>query len=405
MARSEKFTFAGHDGGALDGRLELPTGPVRAYALFAHCFTCGKDGHAATRVSRGLAAAGIATLRFDFTGLGGSAGDFGNAGFTCDVQDIVAAGRAMAAAGKPVGLLVGHSLGGAAVIAAAGKMAEVEAVATIGAPFDVGHVLHHFGEQLRALDGRERTTVKLAARTFEIGRTFVERLRGQPQGQRLADLHKPLLVMHAPADEVVAIESARRIFEAARHPKSFVSLDGADHLLTDARHAAWAAGMLAAWADRYLPAQTVLAEPDASEGVVLVAGAGIGRFQHSVLAGAHRFITDEPTRIGGDDAGPSPYDLLLAALGACTAMTLRLYAERKGIPLADARVQLRHERCHGEDCGVWARLERIERVIELVGDLSAAQRTRLLEIADKCPVHRTLTEGVEIATTPAPPAA
>ncbi len=405
--RSERFDFPGGNGHRLAARLDQPEAPPRAHALFAHCFTCGKDVHAASRLSAALAAEGIATLRFDFTGLGGSDGEFANTGFASNLEDLVAAADHLRAAGRAPALLIGHSLGGAAVLAAAARVPEARAVAVIGAPFEVGHVLHHLGPHLREIEERGEAMVQLGGRPFAIRRAFVDDVRAQDQAPRIAGLGRALLVMHAPRDAVVGIDEARRIYEAARHPKSFVSLDDADHLLSRREDAAYAARVLAAWASRYLPPAASPApeptEPAADEGLVVVEETGAGRFQQRITAGAHRLLADEPRRVGGLDSGPAPYDLLLAALGACTAMTLRLYAERKGLPLERARVTLRHARIHAADCADCetqeGKVDEITREITLEGaGLDAAQRARLLEIADRCPVHRTLEGEVRIRT-------
>lgn len=402
MIATEKFTFTGKDGQTLDGRLELPlyTKP-RAAALFAHCFTCTKQSHAATRVAAALAAKGLAVLRFDFTGLGGSDGDFANAGFVTNVEDLTCAAQALAERGLPPMLLVGHSLGGAAVLAAAQHIPDARAVATLGAPFDTSHVFEHFGAAIEEIEKDGESEVVLAGRKFRIARGFLEQGRDQPQGDRIADLGLPLMVMHGPQDEVVSIENARLIFEAARHPKSFVALDRADHLLTEPGSAEYAANMIAAWAMPYLADLPV--EPRADfAGTVEVSTAG-GKFAQWVRTASHEFIADEPISFGGSDHGPTPYDLLLAALGTCTSMTIQMYAERKKLPLDSVRIELEHSRDHHTDCvdceekGV--PIQAIDRAIELSGDLTEEQRQRLMEIADKCPVHKTMSGELHIHST------
>jgi len=401
MIAVEKFTFPGAGGHMLDGRLEKPLyQEPRGAALIAHCFTCGKQSHAATRLAAALAAKGLAVLRFDFTGLGGSDGDFANAGFVSNVEDLAAAARALDVVGLPPDLLIGHSLGGAAVIAAAELIPQAKAIVTINAPFDTEHVFDKFGDALGIIEQEGEADVRLAGRTFHISRAFVEQGRNQPQGERLAQLGRPLLVLHAPGDEVVGIDNARAIFQAARHPKSFVAIDGADHLMTHPGAAAYAAEMIAAWGTPYLrqaePANERLA------GRVEVSPAG-GKFAQSVRTASHAFIADEPESVGGSDHGPTPYDLLLAALGTCTSMTIQIYAQRKGIPLEGVRIALEHSRNHHLDCvdceKGGAAIQAIDRTIELTGDLTAEQRRCLLEIADKCPVHRTLEGELHIHTT------
>ncbi len=402
---TEKYDFPSAGGHTLSGRLETPDGPPGAYAVFAHCFTCGKDARAATRIARRLAELGIATLRFDFTGLGGSEGEFANAGFTSNVDDLVAAADHLRADRMAPSLLIGHSLGGAAVLAAAGRIPEVKAVATIGAPFDAAHVLHLFGENPLVADRSGSADVTIGGRSFRIGGSFVEDLNRQDQGERIADLRQSLLVLHAPTDATVGIDNASRIFLKAKHPKSFVSLDDADHLLTNPRDAEYAATVIAAWASRYVGIDAASAPAAADSvvtGQVVVEETGAGKFQNRVSIGRHVLLADEPTDVGGLDTGPSPYDFLLAGLGACTAMTLRLYAERKGLPLRRVRVGLDHGKTHAADCADCetreGKVDEIVKTIVLEGELDAESRARLIEIADKCPVHRTLRSEIKIRT-------
>ena len=403
MIATEKFTFAGTNGQTLDGRLELPlyTRP-RAAALFAHCFTCTKQSHAATRVASALAAKGLAVLRFDFTGLGGSDGEFANAGFASNVEDIACAARALEARGLPPVLLIGHSLGGAAVLAAAGQVPQARGVATLNAPFDTAHVFDHFGEQaLEDIEEEGEGEITLAGRSFRVTREFLEQGRNQPQAERTANLGRPLLVMHAPTDEIVDVENAREIFAAAMHPKSFVALDGADHLLTAPGSAEYAANLIAAWAAPYM-ADLPLEERGRFGGAVEVSTAG-GKFAQWVRTRSHEFLADEPEKYGGSDHGPTPYDLLLAALGTCTSMTIKMYADRKGIPLENVRVELEHSREYVEDCedceDPEVVIHTLDRAIELSGDLTDAQRKRMMEIAEMCPVHKTLAGELRIYST------
>ena len=401
MIGMEKFSFTGSRGQRLDGRLEKPLyHKPRGAALFAHCFTCTKQSRAATRIASALAKEGWAVLRFDFTGLGGSDGEFGNAGFASDVEDLTAAARALEEAGLAPRLLVGHSLGGAAAIAAAADIPAAKAVATIGAPFDPAHVFEHFGAALAEIEEQGEAEVSLGGRPFCITRAFLEQGRGQDQAERLAALGRALLVMHSPLDEVVGVENARAIFEAANHPKSFVALEKADHLLTSPGAAEQAAALIAAWAMPHLgsPAE----RPQVLPGTIEVASAG-GKFAQWVRTPSHAFIADEPTSVGGGDDGPTPYDLLLAALGTCTAMTIQMYAARKDIPLEAVRIALEHSRDHHLDCidceQDGTQIQALDRAIELVGELTENQRAKLIAIADKCPVHRTLEGKLHIHTT------
>lgn len=406
--RSERVEFSGSQGNLLAGRLDLPDTEPQAYALFAHCFTCGKDVLAASRIARALTEFDIAVLRFDFTGLGGSDGDFANTNFTSNVGDLVNAAHYLRSRHAAPTVLVGHSLGGAAVLAAAGEIPETRAVATIGAPADTEHLMHLLGEKQQEIEATGEAEVCLAERPFRIRRQFLDDISSQPQAARIRQLEAALLVMHSPSDEIVGVENARRIFDAARHPKSFVSLDDADHLLTRPGDARFAASVLASWASRYLDddgqrrASTNPVAEDAKTGVVLVSENGHGPYGQRITAGRHVLGADEPAPVG-HDTGPSPYDLLLASLGACTSMTLRMYAERKRWPLETVTVSLRHSRIHAEDCADRAtqsgHLDRVERKIHLTGSLDADQRRRLLEIADRCPVHRTLHSQVQVHTT------
>jgi putative redox protein len=404
MLRSQKVEFPGSQGGMLAARLELPDGPPRAYALFAHCFTCSKDVFAAARIAGGLAEAGIAVLRFDFTGLGASEGDFANTNFSSNVEDLVRAAGYLRDAHAAPAILIGHSLGGAAVLSAAGKIPEAKAVATIAAPSDPGHVAHLLADARPEIEKKGEAEVVLAGRSFRIQKQFLEDIDGHRLADAIKDLKRALLIFHSPRDGTVGIENASAIFTAARHPKSFVSLDGADHLLSRREDARYVAAVLTAWAGRYVPG---LAAPEAAaeespSGQVLVRETGNGAFQQEVIVGRHRLLADEPVSVGGTDTGPGPYDLLLAALGACTAMTMRMYADRKQLPLERVSVSLSHDKAHAEDCADCeareGKVDVIEREIELTGDLDDAQRARLMEISEKCPVHRTLHSEIKVRT-------
>ena len=399
--RAERFDFPNASGQTLAALLERPASEPVAYALFAHCFTCSKDNLAAKRISEALAARGIAVLRFDFTGLGASEGEFANTDFSSNVGDLVAAADHLRRTKQAPTLLIGHSLGGAAVLAAAHLVPEAQAVATIAAPSDPGHVTNMFKDKVADIRAQGEGEVVLDGRPFRIRSEFLDDVAEQNLLARVRDLHKALLVLHAPTDQLVSIDNASQIFLAARHPKSFVSLDNADHLLTRRRDAIYAAHVIAAWAERYVEAAAMpAAESEPRE--VIVTETREGKLQQEIAMGPHLMLADEPIAAGGLDTGPSPYDLLLASLGACTSMTLRLYAEQKGLPLARTSVRLSHAKIYATDCAECetkeGKIDRIERVITLEGDLTEAQRTRLREIADKCPVHRTLTSEVDIRT-------
>ena len=404
--KTERITFAGSGGEALAARLDTPLGTPIAYALFAHCFTCTKDIFAASRIAAALTEHGIAVLRFDFTGLGSSEGEFANTNFSSNIDDLVAAADFLRAGYAAPKLLIGHSLGGAAVLAAASRVPEAEAVVTIGAPAEPAHVAHHMADSRAEIEARGEAEGLLVGRPFRIKKQFLEDIEARKLEGDIAGLGKALLVFHAPRDTVVGIDNAARIFQAAKHPKSFVSLDDADHLLSKHEDAIYVAQVTAAWAERYLgpaPASQAFAPPRAGSGEVVVAESGAGGLTQSIsFGGRHAFAADEPASLGGADAGPSPYELLAAALGACTTMTLRMYARRKNMALERASVRLRHDNIHAADCAECetreGRIDRIEREIELTGALSADERARLMEIADKCPVHRTLHSEVQIVT-------
>jgi len=398
---TDRFTFASRDGHDLSARLDLPEGPHLATALFAHCFTCSKDIPAARRIAARLAGAGIAVLRFDFTGLGHSGGEFENTSFASNVADLERAAEALAARGMAPGLIIGHSLGGAAVLAAAGNIDSVRAVATIGAPFDPGHVTENFAGALDRIAEEGAAEVQLGGRAIRIGHGFVEDVRAEKLGPKIAGLRRALLVMHATRDAMVGIDNAAEIFKAARHPKSFVTLDEADHLVTDAGDAEYAAQVIAAWATRYLDLAPPAPPPGAPEGIVRVSEADPDGFLQDVNAGpSHHVLADEPEAYGGTDRGMSPYGFLAAGLGACTSMTIRIYARRKGWPLTHVSVDVCHDKVHAQDADSrgQAKADRFLRKIRLEGDLSEDQRAKLVEIADRCPVHRTLEQSSVIET-------
>ncbi|MET4807278.1 alpha/beta fold hydrolase [Limibacillus sp. MBR-115] len=404
-AKSEKVVFTGAEGQNLAARLDSPQGEPLGYALFAHCFTCSKDIFAASRIARGLAEQGIAVLRFDFTGLGASDGEFANTNFSSNIQDLLSAVAFLRRDYQAPALLVGHSLGGAAVLAAAGDVPECRAVATIGAPADPAHVAHNFGASQEEIERVGEAEVTLAGRKFTIKKQFLDDIASQRLENRISELKRALLIFHAPLDNTVGIDNASRIFIAAKHPKSFVSLDQADHLLSRHEDAAYVAQVLSAWAGRYIAASTTEARTsvESTEGTVVVRSSGAGRFTQDIEIGKHRLIADEPTSVsGGLDRGPSPYDLLLAGLGACTSMTLRLYAEHKKLSLDKVAVRLQHKKIHAADCADCetkdGKIDLVAREITITGDLTDAERQRLLEIADRCPVHRTLESEIKIKT-------
>lgn len=406
-ARRERVAFRGGTGQQLSGALDVPAGSIRATALIAHCFTCDSRSRAAARVSRALVEAGYAVLRFDFTGLGESEGSFGDTTFTTNLDDLRAAATWLGEQLEAPQLLLGHSLGGASVLAVAGEMESVRAVAVIGAPSRPDHVGALIEDATPAEDGH--LTVEVGGRRLHIAAGLADDLADQPQRQRIERLGKPLLVLHSPTDTVVGVEEARTIFETARHPKSFIALDGADHLLLRPGDAEFAGGLVAAWAARYLVGDAEAQRPDEAgiddpvEGVVVDEIDADSGYAHRARSGHHNWVVDEPRPVGGEDSGPGPYDLLLAALGACTSMTMRMYARRKGWDYPPARVTLRHTRIHARDCESCetstGMVDELERHIELDAGVPEDHRTALLAIADRCPVHHTLTGEVSVVTT------
>jgi uncharacterized OsmC-like protein/alpha/beta superfamily hydrolase len=405
--QSQKIEFPGSLGENLAARLDLPDGEVRAYALFAHCFTCTKDIFAASRIAEGLNDHGIAVLRFDFTGLGASEGEFANTNFTSNVGDLVAAADYMRTNLAAPKILIGHSLGGAAVLAAAGDIAEVEAVCTIGAPSDTHHVANNFKDDIERIERDGEAEVTLVGRPFRIKKQFLEDIAAQRLQEKISNLGRALLIFHSPIDATVGIANAQEIYVAAKHPKSFVSLDDADHLLSRRADAAYCANVIAAWAERYIgspQADTKAGDIPSIDNSVVVQEVGTGKFANVVsVNGRHALKADEPLSVGGSDSGPTPYDYLLTALGTCKTMTMRMYADRKEWPMDQARVTLKHEKIHADDCATCetqdGRIDAIDVTIEISGDLSDEQKRKIYEIADRCPVHQTLTSEVKISSS------
>ncbi len=401
-SQNEKLEFNGARDLQLHGVLEKPAGPVRAYALYAHCFTCTKEIAAAVKVSRALALQGIATLRFDFSGLGRSEGDFADTTFSSDIEDIQAAADFLADSYQPPALLIGHSLGGAAVLGAAGEIDSIQAVATIGAPAEPDHVTHLFEHEIEKITKDGEACVELAGHKVAIGKAFIEDVRQYDLKEKVANLKKALLILHSPLDDIVGIENAQALYEAAKHPKSFISLDQADHLLSRKEDAQYAATVIAAWASRYIKEREEASNIKAQEGEVVVEETGTNPFARHISADGHILRADEPLDFGGSNTGPAPYGLLLSALGACVSMTVRMYAERKSWPLESVRVRLKHSKIHAEDCAECetkeGKIDYIEKHLSFTGDLSEEQRKRLLEISEKYPVNRTLNSEVHTVT-------
>ena len=400
--QTKVIKFKNSDELELSARLELPLGvKPTAYAIFAHCFTCGKNVRAATTISRQLTQNGFGVLRFDFTGLGQSEGDFAETGFTTNISDIVAAAEFLDEFYVSPSLLVGHSLGGTAVIHASAKIESVKAVCTIAAPAEASHVLRHIKHSRAEIQEAGKAEVNIGGRPFMIGNTFLTDLEKHSTASVLAELNKAILIMHSPQDRVVEIENAGELYNAAQHPKSFISLDGADHLVLDPDDGAYVAEVLGAWAKRYISEDKSQLLNTENQTAVRLSDDG---FTTAIVAGSHRFIADEPKSVGGNDLGPSPYQLLNAALGACTAMTLKMYANRKKWDLSEVTVHLNHKSQYSKDMenpeSSKSKIDVFERILEIKGDLDDDKRKRLLEIANKCPVHRTLTNTeVKIETS------
>ncbi len=397
---------------SLSGLLELPNARINCYAIFAHCFTCSKDGIAATYISRALAENGVAVLRFDFTGLGNSAGDFPNTNFSSNLDDLFAAAEFLQENYAAPQILIGHSLGGSAVLAVAKQIESVRAVVTINSPATAEHVKHLFDDAHNEILNNQSAKVSLGGRSFTIQKQFIEDLDRHNTLDHIKELGKALLVFHSPVDQIVSIDEATRIYLAAKHPKSFITLDQADHLLSDKDDANYVAAVITAWVSRYLAdsfssesASTNSRQDDAlpiiESGTVIVRERD-KKFAREIFTQQHRLISDEPVEQGGADSGANPYELLLAALGSCTSMTLRMYANHKKLDLEAIEVTLRHSRVHLDDCESCddknTLVDKIDREIKLVGRLDDDQRKRLLEIADKCPVHKTLVNEIVIET-------
>lgn len=393
-----RITFQSRSNVNLTGRLELPPGGLwRATAVFAHCFTCSKDIRAARAITDALSRAGYAVLRFDFTGLGESEGDFTDTSFSSNLDDLEDAAEWLAEHYAAPQLLIGHSLGGAAVLAVANRLNSVRAIATLAAPSSPEHVLKQFDGDLEAIESQGSAEVELAGRTFRIRKDFIEDARSHDLSERLHSLHRALLVMHSPTDRIVSIDNAEFIYRAALHPKSFVSLDDADHLLSRREDAEYAANVIAAWASRFIAPP----ETESPQGV-RVTGRTDDKFLCRVQTGTHELVADEPQSSGGSDQGPDPYAYLAASLGACTVMTLNMYARHKKLPVDRVSCEVLHRKIHAEDCddceSRQEKIDELQRIIRIEGDLTVQQRERMLTIADRCPVHKSLHGKVQIVT-------
>ena len=393
------ITFTNTQGHELSARLDVPAFTPRAYAIFAHCFTCSKNLNAVRHISRALTEQGIAVLRFDFTGLGDSEGEFANTNFSSNVEDLLAAAAYLEEHHEAPKLLVGHSLGGAAVLLASLRIDSVQAVATLAAPARPDHLQRLFTQDMETIRRDGKAEIDLGGRPFTITRQLIDDLQQAHEKHDYERIHQPLLILHSPTDQVVSIDNASDIYRQSHHPKSFIALDGADHLLSAEADAQYAGTMIGTWAQRYVTSE---AEPSSSEHESAVVTRTEGSFTTEVQVGPHHLVADEPESVGGSNLGPTPYDLVAAGLGACTGMTLRMYADRKGWPLEAVQVRLEHKKVYAHDCencqDPQQKIDRVERIITLTGELDEKQRQRLAEIADKCPVHKTLEAGMRVVT-------
>lgn len=401
MSTSNKYTFKNTKGQQLSGQLTLPADQYpKAYVLFAHCFTCNKNLNAVRNVARALNIQGFAVFSFDFTGLGNSEGDFSETNFSSNIQDLEAAAEFVEQQWEAPKLIVGHSLGGAAAIFAGKKINSIQAVAAIAAPSNPQHVQHLFEGDIDEIEETGKAEVNIGGRPFHISKQFLEDIDGKNMADVVLSLRKPILLLHSPHDDIVGVHNAAEIYGKALHPKSFISLDGADHLLSKKEDSNYAGTVIAHWASRYLNT-TVQELPKTNKQVVVRVGSE--DYTSDIIANGHRLTADEPTEMGGNNFGPSPYDYLLSALGACTAITLRMYANRKKWDLQEALVHLSHKKDYASDCEDCetdkSKIDVMERSIKLKGNLDEDQKKRLIEIADKCPVHKTLHGDIEVRTT------
>lgn len=401
MTTRFSLSFRNSTGHYLSATLEQPIMPIKYYALFAHCFTCGKDIHIASRIASALAACGVAVMRFDFTGIGDSEGTFEQSHFSRNIDDLISAANFMRTSYRAPQLLIGHSLGGTAVLNAADKIPESKAIALIGAPATADHLLEHLDHAIGELQKHDYVNINIAGKSLTINRDFISDFQAQSVTDKIGQLRKALLIFHSPLDTVVSIDEATKIFMAAKHPKSFISLDKADHLLVNRADVEFVASTISAWATRYISSSQTSTESDIAKGEIVV-GEGNKKFLREIASDDHFWLSDEPETVGGDNLGPDPYEQLLSSLGACTSMTMRMYANHKGWPVEDIQVQLKHTRIHDEDCDQpdkpSCKIELIEKAIHIKGQLDEKQISRLKEVADRCPVHKTLLGHIKITS-------
>lgn len=397
----QDLTFPNAEGQQLSAKLYLPLDDSpRFYAIFAHCFTCSKNYKAVTNISETLAHLGVAVLSFDFTGLGMSEGKFEETEFSSNVGDLLAASNFLDDKYEAPKLLIGHSLGGAAILFASDIIPSVQALVTIGAPADPKHVKHLFEEDIETIKKKGSAKVNIGGRSFRLRKDFLDDLESQDLPKILGRSRKALLIMHSPQDKIVEIKNAADLYHLAHHPKSFVTLDRSDHLLTDERESKYVGEVISTWSKKYLPLEISENDIDGHQVKVRLFG---DSYTTEVKTPYHHLLADEPEKLGGKNLGPNPYDLLMASLGACTVMTLKMYANRKKWDLKEITVYMDHDKVHFEDSENFekssAKVSRFTRTLEIEGELTAEMKVKLLEIADKCPVHRTLHEDIVIETS------
>ena len=395
-----EVSFKNSDSKTLKGVLELPTNKQPAhFILFAHCFTCNKNFHAPSKISKSLASQGYGVLRFDFTGLGDSEGDFADTNFSGNVEDLIAAAEFLKKEYKPPTMIIGHSLGGAAALFASKQIESVKCVVTINAPSNLSHVQKHFESSLEEIEKDGYANIKIGGRSFKIKKQFITDLENNQDSSVLKDIRKSLLIMHSPQDEIVSINHAEELYKAAWHPKSFVSLDGANHMLSSKEDSGYVGTVISAWASKYLKEEEA---PELETDHEVMANLGATGYTTQIIAGNHHFIADEPIKVGGSDLGPNPYELVSSGLAACTSMTIHMYARRKEWKVDNVETHVSYSKKHADDCehceNDMAKIDHFEREISNKGDLDEKQLKRLMQIADKCPVHKTLSSQAQIST-------
>ncbi|WP_300436362.1 bifunctional alpha/beta hydrolase/OsmC family protein [Christiangramia sp.] len=395
-----EVSFKNSSSKVLKGVLELPTNKKpKNFVLFAHCFTCNKNFHAPSKIGKSLASKGYGLLRFDFTGLGDSEGDFEDTNFSSNVEDLIAAAEFLKKEYVAPTMIVGHSLGGAAALFASKQIDSIKCIVTINAPSNLSHVQKHFETSVDEIEQAGFANIKIGGRSFKIKKQFIKDLKSNEDASALKEIKKSLLIMHSPQDKIVSIKHAEDLYRAARHPKSFVSLDGSDHMLSTKEDSEYVGSVISAWAGKYLKEPKA---PELETDHEVMANLGETGFTTQIIAGNHHFIADEPKKMGGSDLGPNPYELVSSGLAACTSMTIQMYARRKKWTVENVETHVSYSKKHATDCADCenkkAKIDNFEREISIKGDLDKKQLKRLMEIADKCPVHKTLSAQAQITS-------